>query len=100
MVYGSYSSVFSCWWPTVNYPAAIAWLSWPGRLAVDVYFRRLPACLLGLLTLHYLTNRPEDARWLTPDEKSTFSRLMQAELNVTIKMSISVLCSKTSPSGS
>jgi len=45
----------------------------------------LPACLLGLLTLRYLANRPEDARWLTPDEKATFSRLMLAEQATTHK---------------
>ncbi len=45
----------------------------------------LPACLLGVLTLRYLANRPEDARWLTPDEKSTFSHLMKAEQATTKK---------------
>lgn len=45
----------------------------------------LPACLLGLLTLRYLANRPEDARWLTPDEKAAFSRLMLAEQAATHK---------------
>ncbi|MCI1029613.1 MFS transporter [Pantoea dispersa] len=45
----------------------------------------LPACLLGMLTLRYLANRPDDARWLTPGEKSTFSRLMEAEQAATKK---------------
>ncbi|PLR35567.1 MFS transporter [Chimaeribacter coloradensis] len=39
----------------------------------------LPACLLGLLTLRYLANRPEEAAWLTPAEKKTFTRLLAAE---------------------
>lgn len=39
----------------------------------------LPACLLGLLTLRYLANRPEEAAWLTPAEKKTFTRFLAAE---------------------
>lgn len=37
----------------------------------------LPACLLGLITLYVLSDRPESAHWLTDDEK----RALQAQLD-------------------
>jgi sugar phosphate permease len=30
----------------------------------------LPACILGIVTLYMLTDRPSDARWLTPGERA------------------------------
>ena len=29
----------------------------------------IPSILVGLITLFYLTDRPQDARWLSPDER-------------------------------
>ncbi len=39
----------------------------------------LPACALGLLTLRYLADKPEEAAWLSPHDKATFTRLKHAE---------------------
>jgi MFS transporter, ACS family, tartrate transporter len=39
----------------------------------------LPSVLLGLLTLFYLTDRPKDARWLSPEERATLTALMAQE---------------------
>lgn len=39
----------------------------------------LPALLLGLVTLRFLTDRPADAAWLAPDERDWLSRAIQQE---------------------
>ena len=39
----------------------------------------IPSVLAGLVTLHYLTDRPSDARWLTEDEKSLVLRGLEEE---------------------
>jgi len=38
-----------------------------------------PAVLLGFVVLHYLTDRPEVADWLKPDEKTWLSSTIEAE---------------------
>lgn len=74
----------------VGGPLSTSLLQMHGLLGMDGWqwmfiIEGLPACLLGLLTLRYLANRPEDAHWLTPDEKAIFSRLMLAEQAATHK---------------
>ncbi len=39
----------------------------------------LPACLLGLLCLRMLADRPADAGWLTPEEKVALQTVLDAE---------------------
>jgi ACS family tartrate transporter-like MFS transporter len=39
----------------------------------------LPAVALGIVTLFYLTDRPEEAKWLEPAERQWLSDAMQAE---------------------
>jgi MFS transporter, ACS family, tartrate transporter len=39
----------------------------------------LPAVVLGLVALWYLTDRPEDARWLPPDEKAWLIETLRRE---------------------
>lgn len=39
----------------------------------------LPACVLGVITLYVLSDRPEDAHWLAPDEKSALRAQLDAE---------------------
>ncbi len=39
----------------------------------------LPAVALGPVVLRYLSERPEDARWLTPDERAWLAETMVAE---------------------
>jgi MFS transporter, ACS family, tartrate transporter len=39
----------------------------------------LPAVVLAFVALGYLTNRPEEASWLSPDERRTLSDIMKAD---------------------
>jgi ACS family tartrate transporter-like MFS transporter len=39
-----------------------------------------PSIVLGVIALFYLTNRPKDARWLTPAERSWLQARLDAEL--------------------
>jgi ACS family tartrate transporter-like MFS transporter len=39
----------------------------------------IPALLLGLLTFHFLTDRPADARWLSTGEREWLSRAIERE---------------------
>ena len=39
----------------------------------------LPAVILGLVTLRFLTNRPEDAEWLEPAEKDWLAKKLREE---------------------
>jgi ACS family tartrate transporter-like MFS transporter len=39
----------------------------------------LPAVVLGVITLIYLTDRPRHANWLTPEERDHLERLLAAE---------------------
>lgn len=39
----------------------------------------LPAVILGIVTWFYLTDRPEDAAWLEPDEKTWLIRALQED---------------------
>jgi MFS transporter, ACS family, tartrate transporter len=39
----------------------------------------LPAVVLAFVALGYLTDRPEQASWLSPDERKTLSEIMQAD---------------------
>jgi len=39
----------------------------------------IPAIILGIVTFFYLTDRPEDARWLGPEERDWLSRTLADE---------------------
>ncbi len=39
----------------------------------------IPAILLGIVTLHYLTDFPEEARWLSPQEREWLNQRMREE---------------------
>ncbi|MGE4062115.1 MAG: MFS transporter [Rhodospirillaceae bacterium] len=45
----------------------------------------LPACLLGAITLKMLADRPEDARWLTPEEKRALRAQLDSEAHPSTK---------------
>ena len=47
----------------------IHWLGWSGWRWLLI-LEGLPAVLLGIVTLYYLTDRPEQARWLPDDERA------------------------------
>jgi ACS family 4-hydroxyphenylacetate permease-like MFS transporter len=39
----------------------------------------LPSAILGIVAFFYLTNKPEDAKWLTQDEKDALARRLEQE---------------------
>jgi ACS family 4-hydroxyphenylacetate permease-like MFS transporter len=39
----------------------------------------LPSAILGLAVLYYLDDKPEDAKWLSAEEKATLARTLQSE---------------------
>lgn len=45
----------------------------------------LPACVMGAITLYSLADKPEDARWLTEDEKRALRKQLDAEANPQLK---------------
>ena len=46
----------------------------------------VPAIILGVVTLFFLTDRPEQARWLTADEKDWLTHELRAELQAKNKV--------------
>ena len=39
----------------------------------------IPAVLLGIVALRFLTDRPKDAQWLAPEERTALERRLEAE---------------------
>ncbi|MGC7870155.1 MFS transporter [Desulfosporosinus sp. SYSU MS00001] len=56
----------------------IHWLGYAGWRWLFV-IEGIPAVLLGVVTYFYMTNKPEDAKWLTSDEKKWLTQTLQAE---------------------
>ncbi|GIM48071.1 MFS transporter [Collibacillus ludicampi] len=56
----------------------IHWLGMPGWRWVFV-LEGLPAIIMGIMTYFYLTDRPEDAHWLTQEEKEWLKTELQRE---------------------
>ncbi|MBI3416070.1 MAG: MFS transporter [Verrucomicrobia bacterium] len=54
------------------------WLALPGWKWVFI-LEGLPAVALGVVTLFYLTDRPSDAKWLTPAERDWLDATLAAE---------------------
>jgi MFS transporter, ACS family, tartrate transporter len=54
------------------------WHGWAGWRWLFV-IEGLPAIVLGIATLFYLTDRPADARWLPADERDWIARELDAE---------------------
>lgn len=46
----------------------------------------IPSVLLGIVTIFYLTDRPEQARWLSPDERAWISGEIAAEVHAKKKI--------------
>ncbi len=65
-------------------PISGALLGLDGRLGLAGWqwlflLEGLPAVLLGFVVLLYLTDRPQDASWLTPEERTALSRRVNEE---------------------
>ena len=54
------------------------WLGWSGWRWMLV-LEGVPAIVLGVVTLFYLTDRPRDAKWLPPEERDWILRELDAE---------------------
>jgi MFS transporter, ACS family, tartrate transporter len=55
--------------PLSTYLLGIDWMGWSGWRWLFI-LEALPAVVLGIITPFYLTNRPEDARWLDDEERA------------------------------
>jgi len=53
----------------------IATYGWPAMF----YIEGIPAIIFAIATYFYLTNKPKDAKWLDPDEKSALISVLEAE---------------------
>ena len=51
----------------------------------------LPSILLGVVALGYLTERPQEARWLTPEQRDWLARRIDEEQSQTAAAPVSVL---------
>ena len=56
----------------------IHWLGYSGWRWLLI-LEGLPAVVLGIVTYFYLTDRPQDAKWLPDDEKAWLARELEAE---------------------
>jgi Sugar phosphate permease len=56
----------------------IHWLGYAGWRWLFI-IEGIPAVLLGVVTYFYMTNKPEDAKWLTSDEKKWLTQTLRAE---------------------
>ncbi|MGH9314014.1 MAG: MFS transporter, partial [Vicinamibacterales bacterium] len=68
----------------VGAPVSAALLALDGWLGLQGWqwlflMEGLPAVVLGIATLFYLTDRPEQATWLAPEERDWLSRVMNRE---------------------
>lgn len=63
-------------------------VSWPWLAGWRWLFilEGIPAIVLGIVTIYYLTDRPEQARWLPPDERQWLIAELRAELERKKKM--------------
>lgn len=67
-------SLVASWLLTVHWSAIAGW-----RLIFIV--EGIPPIILGVVTLFYLTDRPQQARWLPEDERAWIMRELKAELH-------------------
>lgn len=56
----------------------IHWLGYSGWRWLLI-LEGVPAIILGIVTFYYLTDRPEDAKWLPEDEKKWLAKELEAE---------------------
>lgn len=64
--------------PLSAYLLGITWLGWTGWKWLFI-LEAIPSLILGIITPFYLTNRPEDARWLSGEERNWLSGKLAEE---------------------
>ena len=64
--------------PISSFLLNVNWLGWKGWQWLFV-LEGLPAVILGILTFVLLTDRPRDAKWLTPKERDHLERVLAEE---------------------
>jgi len=65
--------------PLAGLLLGVRWMGFAGWRWLFI-LEGLPAVLVGIVTLRYLTDRPAQASWLTPDERSWIDEEIAAEL--------------------
>jgi ACS family tartrate transporter-like MFS transporter len=64
--------------PLSTYLLGITWMGWNGWKWLFI-IEAVPAVILGIITPFYLTNKPEDAKWLDEAERSWLANTLAAE---------------------
>lgn len=64
--------------PISTYILGITWMGWAGWKWLFI-IEAVPSLVLGVITPFYLTNKPEDAKWLADDEREWLVGALAAE---------------------
>ena len=66
--------------PLSSYLLGLSWLGWAGWKWLFV-MEAVPSVILGFVTFWFLTDKPEDAKWLQDEERNWLVRTLDAERN-------------------
>ena len=64
--------------PVSTYILGITWMGWAGWKWLFI-MEAVPSVVLGIITPFYLTNKPDDAKWLENDEREWLVGVLAAE---------------------
>lgn len=64
--------------PVSTYILGITWMGWAGWKWLFI-MEAVPSVILGIITPFYLTNKPEDAKWLENDEREWLVGVLAVE---------------------
>ena len=71
--------------PLAGWLLGVHWLSITGWRWLFI-LEGIPAVLVGIITLLYMTDRPREARWLNPDERKWLVNELETELQAKKKL--------------